>query len=556
MADYFDTSNTVQHILGTEDDDVFIIDGLSTDYQWGPTEDNEGIVVWRGDQYDILHGIENIRFNDATVHHSSFLNSHYFYVTPLQEENGFEYHDTVGVNENLTGTTKAGDTFIIDGNASDYNWGYANDHRGVVVWKDDEYSVLHDIEYIQFNDARIHCVGGWGQMFDILPGDSTDLAPVTGEDFSQTVDMQPITIDLLANDHDPEGGKLTLVSVHGIDIGMNAINPDGTITFTPLSLGYHFFNYFVEDENGQRSEGYISVDVVLSGEGFATDDSENAALNQTSPIYVLFNDHFPSLEYESISSHTQPKHGSVTLVDDSWFQYTPFTDFVGTDSFSYSVVTGDGTVLSAEVAVNVTSENGFVTATKFLDREGLIDHVQGTESVRDVFVIDGNSADYGWGPSEDLEGIVVWKGDEYAVLHDVEYIQFNDLVVKHVGWDEFELRPTNIVGTDEDDILLGTVGNDVIEGLKGADQFALTLGDDTIKDLLFTEGDSISFEQILGPDVDRSNIDDYVTVEQSGSDAVINIEYSGVSCSTTIAGLDLGEIDSASQLVDLGYFQF
>ena len=68
--DVLDDPDAVQHLTGTSTADRFIIDALSTDYRWGPTQDGKGVVVWRtagDDTYDILTGFETLVFDDRTV---------------------------------------------------------------------------------------------------------------------------------------------------------------------------------------------------------------------------------------------------------------------------------------------------------------------------------------------------------------------------------------------------------------------------------------------------------------------------------------------------------
>jgi len=62
-----DVKGVTQFETGKTANDVFKIDGLSTNYGWGPTLDNSGVVVWTGTDHDLLFGFEKIEFNDVTV---------------------------------------------------------------------------------------------------------------------------------------------------------------------------------------------------------------------------------------------------------------------------------------------------------------------------------------------------------------------------------------------------------------------------------------------------------------------------------------------------------
>ena len=93
-------------------------------------------------------------------------------------------------------------------------------------------------------------------------------APVGGADgpFSTDEDV-PLTlntVDLLANDSDPEGTALTVDSVQGAINGTVAL-VGSTITFTP-DLGYFgpaSFSYTVSDAGGATDTVTVSIDVIL-----------------------------------------------------------------------------------------------------------------------------------------------------------------------------------------------------------------------------------------------------------------------------------------------------
>ncbi len=62
--------------------------------------------------------------------------------------------DIAGVVQVLTGTT-ANDTFVINANSTDYDWGATNNGRGVVVYTATTYDILNGFEHIRFNDVTI-----------------------------------------------------------------------------------------------------------------------------------------------------------------------------------------------------------------------------------------------------------------------------------------------------------------------------------------------------------------------------------------------------------------
>ena len=137
-----DTPNVVQFLNGTTDNDIFVIDGNAENYGWGPTEDGLGVVVWGPTGHDLLYGFEAIRFNDFTA--------------PLTVEDA-RYEDIPGLTQYITGTT-SNDTFVINGNSTDYNWGPTESGEGVVIWANNRHDILYEFEAIEFNDRTVSLV--------------------------------------------------------------------------------------------------------------------------------------------------------------------------------------------------------------------------------------------------------------------------------------------------------------------------------------------------------------------------------------------------------------
>ena len=90
----------------------------------------------------------------------------------------------------------------------------------------------------------------------------TNPAPTAVNDTATTAEDMPVTIAVLANDTDPDGDPLTVTSATSPD-GSVAINPDGTITFTPNPNfnGPTTITYAISDGNGGTSTATVSVNV-------------------------------------------------------------------------------------------------------------------------------------------------------------------------------------------------------------------------------------------------------------------------------------------------------
>ena len=145
--EFFDDPSSQQSITGTVADETFVVDGLSTTYQWGPTLDGTGTVIWNAQGFDLLFNIEHIRFNDRTV-------------DLVDTGVGQTFNDDPNVNQSLTGGSGV-DRFVYAANSTDYNWGPTLDGAGVVIWNATNFDLLFDFEEIAFDDQTV-------QVSDVL----------------------------------------------------------------------------------------------------------------------------------------------------------------------------------------------------------------------------------------------------------------------------------------------------------------------------------------------------------------------------------------------------
>ena len=79
---------------------------------------------------------------------------------------------------------------------------------------------------------------------------------------------------------------------------------------------------------------------------------------------VLANDIEPNEFTKTISSYTQPSHGSVTMTSTGGYTYSPSLNYNGTDSFTYTFSNGNGRQSTASVSLSVTAVNDRPTFTQ------------------------------------------------------------------------------------------------------------------------------------------------------------------------------------------------
>lgn len=89
----------------------------------------------------------------------------------------------------------------------------------------------------------------------------------------------------------------------------------------------------------------------------AVDDSTSTTKNTTKELDathgLLKND---SPDNATVQSYTQPLHGTITVQPDGSYTYVPETGFVGTDTFTYTIVNSVDETDTATVTITVTDE--------------------------------------------------------------------------------------------------------------------------------------------------------------------------------------------------------
>jgi len=178
--------------------------------------------------------------------------------------------------------------------------------------------------------------------------------PVAQNDTATTPFNSPVTIAVLANDSDPHGYPLTVESVTTPVHGSTAINPNGTVTYTPQTTfaGDDTFSYTINNGHGGTATANATVTVLQPAPPVAQADTATTPFNKPISIAVLSNDSDPANLSLSVTQVTQPANGSTSLGTGGAVTYTPHTNFIGNDSFSYTISDGFHST-SANVSVTV-----------------------------------------------------------------------------------------------------------------------------------------------------------------------------------------------------------
>jgi hypothetical protein len=156
---------------------------------------------------------------------------------------------------------------------------------------------------------------------------------------------------VLANDSDPDGNSLRIVSVGRPAHGTAVVSGD-TIVYTSAAgfFGADNFSYTVDDGAGGQATAQVAVTVQIPNEPpLAQDDLYFVSSVGTKALNVLENDTDPDGDALSIVSFTQPSTGIVTRVGNGLlFESTgPFPR----TTFTYTVSDGRGGTSTATVTL-------------------------------------------------------------------------------------------------------------------------------------------------------------------------------------------------------------
>ncbi|WP_295539006.1 Ig-like domain-containing protein [uncultured Pseudacidovorax sp.] len=268
----------------------------------------------------------------------------------------------------LTGKIVATD---VDGDALSFTKASDPTHGTVTVNADGSYVYQPAPDYNGNDSFSVTVNDGKGGVVvsrvDIVvtPLDDT---PALSNDFARTPEDTPVKIDVLANDTDVDGDKLSIIAVDGKDIsagpvavtgGVVSLNADGTLLYTPNKdyNGNPTFTYTATDGRTPVT-ATVSVEVTpVNDAPLAVNDKVNTAEDTPISIPVLRNDTDVDGDTLSIIGFTQPQHGTVTLGADGNPLYTPGLDYNGDDSFTYTISDGKGGTSTATVSISVGGVN-------------------------------------------------------------------------------------------------------------------------------------------------------------------------------------------------------
>lgn len=164
--------------------------------------------------------------------------------------------------------------------------------------------------------------------------------------------------NVMLNDFDVDGDALSVAGIFAQpEHGHVTIDAEGNFRYEPRSnyQGQDRFTYQLLDAQGATSTGEVIVNVFSVNDApVAVNDQFTGQSGVTVVGNLLSNDSDVDgdvLSFDQLLS--QPTGGTISVLSNGQFSYTPLPGFVGTDSFEYVVRDGNGATAVATVTIEV-----------------------------------------------------------------------------------------------------------------------------------------------------------------------------------------------------------
>ncbi|HYH49051.1 MAG TPA: Ig-like domain-containing protein, partial [Acidimicrobiia bacterium] len=198
---------------------------------------------------------------------------------------------------------------------------------------------------------------------------AADENPIATRDFVAVRSGQTVTVDVILNDADDEtdSEELDVTAVGGAEPGTATLVGSEVRYAAPAGFyGSDSFAYVVEDGGGNSATGTVDVfvypdDPSVNDPGFARNDFAAVVNTGSVTVDVLLNDVDPEGDpIAPILNVSDPAHGTA-VNNGTTVIYTPDTNYVGNDSFTYALA---GPGATAKVNITVIDTSGTAEAPR------------------------------------------------------------------------------------------------------------------------------------------------------------------------------------------------
>jgi uncharacterized repeat protein (TIGR01451 family) len=200
------------------------------------------------------------------------------------------------------------------------------------------------------------------QSFAIKVKNVNDAPTAVNDSYNTNEDTPLVASGVLGNDTDPDDDPLRAILISTTSHGTLMLDTDGSFVYTPTANynGADSFTYRANDYIADSNVATVSITVnPVNDAPVAVDDEYRVVKNEVLSVNVpgvLSND--SDVEHSPLSAIlvSGPAHGTLTLNVNGSFTYTPDTDYVGSDSFTYQANDGTTSGNIATVTISILAE--------------------------------------------------------------------------------------------------------------------------------------------------------------------------------------------------------
>jgi hypothetical protein len=145
-----------------------------------------------------------------------------------------------------------------------------------------------------------------GERKTLTVVESINYPPAPKDDRSETLKGQPVTINVLANDTDPDGNLLTVQSVDDANAhGAVEINADGTLTFDPDDgfEGTAEFTYRVSDGEGGTASAKVRVAIPGRPRVIAVSPADGSSVQSLLTVTIDFSEAMAPVSVADVANY-------------------------------------------------------------------------------------------------------------------------------------------------------------------------------------------------------------------------------------------------------------
>lgn len=165
------------------------------------------------------------------------------------------------------------------------------------------------------------------------------------DNYSALEDEALIISTLLSNDKDISKARISTFETSSVNGGSIEDNRNGNYTYVPAEsyVGTDTFKYTICDSSTPQNCSTATVTITVSDEGtpVAVDDNYSSTKNTTRTFTKLLENDDLTDDATINSVDNTNSTGTVTLNNDGSITYVPQNDFIGEDTFTYSICDDD-----------------------------------------------------------------------------------------------------------------------------------------------------------------------------------------------------------------------